>query len=29
LRMRTQILGGSITYLQGDKGLLAKVELPI
>jgi len=29
LRMRTQVLGGSITYRQGDKGLLAKVELPI
>ncbi len=29
LKMRTRILGGSITYHQGDKGLLAKVELPI
>ncbi|MEJ7646697.1 MAG: ATP-binding protein [Chryseolinea sp.] len=29
LKMRTRILGGSITYIQGEKGLLAKVELPI
>ncbi|HTE30080.1 MAG TPA: ATP-binding protein [Chryseolinea sp.] len=29
LRMRTRLLGASITYLQGSKGLLAKVEIPI
>jgi signal transduction histidine kinase len=29
LRMRTRILGASITYIPGSKGLLAKVEMPI
>jgi hypothetical protein len=27
--MRTKVIGASITYIQGKKGLLARVNLPL